>query len=370
MMRQRLAALLVFAIALPADAGLTLTARSYAAGAVLGVSFLVPSASPRLGAPSLPLALAAPAAGMGLSSISLEPSPIPIPSPAPAVLALTFKEDPPAALPQLRSISDRGPPSQAGNEGLAEGRAAFDGEGTARTTPEWRRLAMSIMVAGSMNLSRTVALGRRYFAPAETTHAAIQETASRNFRRCAEFIVENAARLPLSRETAIQVNRLLTEELVPDELLGKPDFHRDSSAVFQWLESPEAARFAAADPMAMAAEVHHRFSKSDSFTDGNGRTARMMADLVLLQHGLPPAFHAGMQEYYARASHRAKAQPEVRLAYYREAVRRSQEVMERPERFSEFAPEAASRELVQSLGGDAGQEGVPVESWTKRPRKF
>ncbi|MCP3475959.1 Fic family protein [Bradyrhizobium sp. CCGUVB1N3] len=46
------------------------------------------------------------------------------------------------------------------------------------------------------------------------------------------------------------------------------------------------------DPMAVvefAAQVHQRLASLHPFEDGNGRTARLAMDWVLLRHGLPPS---------------------------------------------------------------------------------
>lgn len=55
---------------------------------------------------------------------------------------------------------------------------------------------------------------------------------------------------------------------------------------FLWLESEEAKEL---HPIALAAEVHFRFVAIHPFKDGNGRTARLLMNLVLLRHGYPVA---------------------------------------------------------------------------------
>ena len=42
-------------------------------------------------------------------------------------------------------------------------------------------------------------------------------------------------------------------------------------------------------PVQLAAELHHRFTFIHPFTDGNGRTARLLMNLILMQNGFPPA---------------------------------------------------------------------------------
>lgn len=42
-------------------------------------------------------------------------------------------------------------------------------------------------------------------------------------------------------------------------------------------------------PIVKAAAFHHRFVYIHPFVDGNGRTARLLMNLILMQHGYPPA---------------------------------------------------------------------------------
>lgn len=51
-----------------------------------------------------------------------------------------------------------------------------------------------------------------------------------------------------------------------------------------WLSSAEASQL---HPLTYAAEVHYRFVSIHPFKDGNGRTARLLMNLVLLRQGFP-----------------------------------------------------------------------------------
>ena len=42
-------------------------------------------------------------------------------------------------------------------------------------------------------------------------------------------------------------------------------------------------------PVEQAARLHSEFVKIHPFIDGNGRTSRLLMNLVLMQHGYPPA---------------------------------------------------------------------------------
>ena len=51
-----------------------------------------------------------------------------------------------------------------------------------------------------------------------------------------------------------------------------------------WLHGNETAH-----PATFAAQAHHRLVSIHPFTDGNGRTARLLMNLILTQEGFPPA---------------------------------------------------------------------------------
>ncbi len=54
-------------------------------------------------------------------------------------------------------------------------------------------------------------------------------------------------------------------------------------------------------PVVLAAEMHERLVNIHPFIDGNGRTSRLVMNLILLQHGFPLAIIAG--DYESRMSY-------------------------------------------------------------------
>lgn len=59
-------------------------------------------------------------------------------------------------------------------------------------------------------------------------------------------------------------------------------------------------------PVIIASLFHHRFTAIHPFDDGNGRMARLLANMILMQHHLPPAvFRADKRTEYLLALHEA-----------------------------------------------------------------
>ena len=64
-----------------------------------------------------------------------------------------------------------------------------------------------------------------------------------------------------------------------------------------WVASAEGAMH----PIALAAQAHHRLVAIHPFVDGNGRTARVVMNLLLMRRGYPPTviLRANRRQYYS-----------------------------------------------------------------------
>jgi hypothetical protein len=188
---------------------------------------------------------------------------------------------------------------------------------------------VAIIVHGSSALSRTtsgIAVSIRGGDPDQSA-TQIHERARRDLRSAAERVVESAADLPLTLATAQRLNRLVTRGTVlwdRGELVGTR-----AQPIYAWLESPEAQRLARTDPVTLAEQVHFEISAVDAFPDGNGRTARLMADLILLRSGRAPAFFGSRAAYFAGANARAASSRERQAQCFRRAASRGAALVER-----------------------------------------
>jgi len=76
---------------------------------------------------------------------------------------------------------------------------------------------------------------------------------------------------------------IVGSDYVPPDPAAVPGLMHDLGV---WINSPEAA---ALHPVELAALAHFKLVHIHPFTDGNGRTARLLMNLILLKHGYPPA---------------------------------------------------------------------------------
>lgn len=132
-------------------------------------------------------------------------------------------------------------------------------------------------------------------------HAAakVQEWAKKNSPFTKEGIFElnrillgnadEATHIGALRKVLVQAadeNTWTAKRYPPPQTLSK-----EMAAFADWAAGNERD-LTSSDPMAVvefAAEVHQRLASLHPFEDGNGRTARLAMDWVLLRHGLPPS---------------------------------------------------------------------------------
>lgn len=201
--------------------------------------------------------------------------------------------------------------------------------------PKNAKLALKIMMDGSLNVSRTKVVGRRFIAPAEVADSQIAVIAESNFKKAAEFVIKNFETLGLNLETAVTLNKILTEGLVPEINRGKYDYRVHGSYVGEidsaigrsprdfyitWLNSREAKLLFKKSPIEFAEIVHNSVMSLDSFPDGNGRLSRLFADLALIKSNLAPAYYTSMTDYFERGNSRSEVNREVRKNYFYEIV--------------------------------------------------
>ncbi len=73
-----------------------------------------------------------------------------------------------------------------------------------------------------------------------------------------------------------EIFRFATPEETPAKMTDLMDWYRDKK------EDPET------HPLLLAAEFHYKFIRIHPFDDGNGRTARILMNFILMQYGYPP----------------------------------------------------------------------------------
>lgn len=87
--------------------------------------------------------------------------------------------------------------------------------------------------------------------------------------------------------------RITGANFIPPNALKVPDL---MEALVEWInQNPQGL-----DPVCLATAFHHRFVWIHPFFDGNGRTARLIANLLLMKEGFPPAIilRTDRKKYY------------------------------------------------------------------------
>lgn len=127
-----------------------------------------------------------------------------------------------------------------------------------------------------------------------------------NHRDALHFVrdIGNRPSRHVSEEDVLEIHRLVLKG-IDDDHAGRyrqgPVFIRGTDIVLpaptevpglmqtlaRWLE--DTADLIVLHPVARAAEAHYRLARIHPFFDGNGRTARLVMNLMLMQAGYPPA---------------------------------------------------------------------------------
>lgn len=121
-------------------------------------------------------------------------------------------------------------------------------------------------------------------------------------------------------------------------------------------------------PVLLAAEFHYRFVRIHPFDDGNGRMARLLMNLILMQHGLPPAVIQSDREHkeqYYRVLQAADAGDiEPFVEYVAREVGRSLDIMVRAAKGESIDdPDDVYKEiaLLQKMLENSDEHKVEVE---------
>jgi Fic family protein len=106
---------------------------------------------------------------------------------------------------------------------------------------------------------------------------------------------------------------------VPPAAIGMPPLMQELVA---WINSPEAADL---HPVKRAALAHFRLVHIHPFVDGNGRTARLLMNLILIREGYPPAVirRERRPEYYDALDQAHEGDTEPFVALVAEEAERS-----------------------------------------------
>ncbi|PKK36524.1 cell filamentation protein Fic [Siphonobacter sp. SORGH_AS_0500] len=126
-----------------------------------------------------------------------------------------------------------------------------------------------------------------------------------NHRDALEFIKDIARReIPIDERVCLDIHALILRGIDPRNA-GK---YRDVPVLIRGSKHVPPAAYVLAEemqklwswyaeatghPVAIAAELHERLVTVHPFIDGNGRTARLLMNLVLMQHGYPIAILKG-----------------------------------------------------------------------------
>lgn len=112
--------------------------------------------------------------------------------------------------------------------------------------------------------------------------------------------------------------RIVGAQRVPPESWDIPHRMADWE---NWLKDSEKK----IHPVELAALAHHRLTEIHPFIDGNGRTARLVMNLILFRHGYPPAIilRVNRKQYYGVLMQADSGKTEPLVNFVGRAVERS-----------------------------------------------
>jgi hypothetical protein len=131
-----------------------------------------------------------------------------------------------------------------------------------------------------------------------------------------------------------------------------------------YLKAVSSRPLTRAQAIRAAADVHSFIVSNHLFGDGNGRTARMAADWILMRNGLPPADYSAMPpgEYIPDR----RLPPDQNRAKFREYMNRA--VWAAESRVAALPPEARASIPGSKAGPVAEPDGIPRGPTTERGR--
>jgi hypothetical protein len=198
-------------------------------------------------------------------------------------------------------------------------------------TPLRKQRAMEIIISGQKRLSRTACGKPSVTLPMPIADSDLIRRVEVNLRAAAAIVIERYRTLPVNLETCFLLHSVLMRGIEEGE--ARYDHVAPSlGVVFAWLESDEALEIGRRDPFVLADRLHRQIIGYDCLPGGNGRTARLLVDLLLLRNGWAPALYGSRKEYYASTSGGGPLGPgpteQERAAYFRRLADRGVRFLE------------------------------------------
>jgi Fic family protein len=121
---------------------------------------------------------------------------------------------------------------------------------------------------------------------------------AKNTAKAYQLLEELARGRAITHETIQKIHETLTRGILEEarryrtknvRITGAPktppSFHKVGKMMEELLKEVDKTK---EHPLQTSAYLHHRFVEIHPFTDGNGRTARLLNNLYLMSHGYPP----------------------------------------------------------------------------------